>query len=95
MHVDTQTVMSDSNEVAAKAVFIHISVVLNGTDAQYAANCRLMDQFLRQFLSEVVQSSGHESMDFNHWWEGSRLLGYCFLTILPENGRLPLTNLLL
>lgn len=80
MHVDTQTVMSDSNGMAGAMGESHIrtrlAIVLDCTDAQYTANCRLMDQLLWQFSFEAVHSSCYESMAFNDWWD------YVFLVII-------------
>ena len=43
----------------------HLSVVLDLTDAQYVANCSLMDQLLWQFSSEAVHTGCFESIAFN------------------------------
>ena len=80
MHVDTQTLMSDSDGMAGAVgeshILTHLSVALDCTVALYAANCRLMYQLLWQFSFEAVHRGCYESMAFNGWWEGRCLLGY-------------------
>lgn len=63
-------------QVLWEAIFLHVAIMFDCTDAQRTANCMLMDQLLQQFPFEAVHSSCYESMAFNDWWEGLCLLGY-------------------
>lgn len=69
MHLDTQTLTSDSNSMTGAMAESHIlkqpSIVLDCSDVQYAANCKLMDQLLWQFSFEAVHRGCYESMAFN------------------------------
>lgn len=47
----------------------YLSVVLDRTDAQYAANDGLMDQLVWQFSFEAVHGCCYESIAFNDRWE--------------------------
>ena len=65
MHVDTQTLPSDSNGMGESRILKHLSIMLDCTDAQNEANSRLTDQLPWQFSFESVRSGCYESIAFN------------------------------